>query len=532
MVHVHVGADERKPRLAFDRDLVSPNLAPNDSLLDQFGGAFPTNFCAPQTGSLLCSKEATEREESQMHRWLEPNGCHAMGPDDIANKTLMAHEAMGNDHGCWPEALTSTDFEKSKVQIYGCRVQSSLQIQGPFIQSVREISLPQTHDQHTQYVADSGNQEIIVGEKVETEDSTFGIAHPIPRLPMLCMTGSSFSSFSGPDPESVATSPFSTPDNSCEPLFIGHKAQNQEWALREVESSEIFRTSAENTPVPNINYFAPASGPSTPPSWSTAGVRPAWNVQQQSASRSDAHWVDVPCGLSMHGLGDHVEDFDHAPTVHDDLQSSPLQDCQYYAQPAVAHCQSRLGHVMLPLAKERPSDNSEYSPAQPYHDSPCMHHLIHPALTTNGACFLRGQRNSRQIACHSDGRDAFLVECKRRGLSYKDIKRIGGFKEAESTLRGRYRTLTKSKEQRVRKPQWEEKDISLLCQAVNTCMEDDKQSRSDNGSSCRPPTTNQPPKVSWKRVAQYIWTHGGSYHFGNATCKKKWCDIHGVKLWN
>jgi hypothetical protein len=45
-------------------------------------------------------------------------------------------------------------------------------------------------------------------------------------------------------------------------------------------------------------------------------------------------------------------------------------------------------------------------------------------------------------------------------LSYKDIKRLGGFEEAESTLRGRFRTLTKSKEQRVRKPQWKDKDVS------------------------------------------------------------------------
>ena len=42
--------------------------------------------------------------------------------------------------------------------------------------------------------------------------------------------------------------------------------------------------------------------------------------------------------------------------------------------------------------------------------------------------------------------------------------------------------------------------------------------------------TGQPPRVSWKKVAQYIWSHGGSYQFGNATCKKKWCDIHGIKI--
>lgn len=62
----------------------------------------------------------------------------------------------------------------------------------------------------------------------------------------------------------------------------------------------------------------------------------------------------------------------------------------------------------------------------------------------------------------SNTRNAFLIDCKRRGLSYKDIKRLGGFKEAESTLRGRFRTLTKTKEQRVRKPQWEERDVRLF----------------------------------------------------------------------
>lgn len=62
---------------------------------------------------------------------------------------------------------------------------------------------------------------------------------------------------------------------------------------------------------------------------------------------------------------------------------------------------------------------------------------------------------------YTDSRNALLIEWKRRGLSYKDIKRIGGFKEAESTLRGRFRTLTKTKEQRVRKPRWTERDVSF-----------------------------------------------------------------------
>ena len=58
-------------------------------------------------------------------------------------------------------------------------------------------------------------------------------------------------------------------------------------------------------------------------------------------------------------------------------------------------------------------------------------------------------------------KDDFLVRSKRSGMSYRDIRCKGNFKEAESTLRGRYRTLTKCREQRVRKPQWHPKDVSL-----------------------------------------------------------------------
>ena len=29
-------------------------------------------------------------------------------------------------------------------------------------------------------------------------------------------------------------------------------------------------------------------------------------------------------------------------------------------------------------------------------------------------------------------------------------------------------------------------------------------------------------KIPWKQVAEYIVDHGGSYHFGNTTCRKRW----------
>lgn len=64
----------------------------------------------------------------------------------------------------------------------------------------------------------------------------------------------------------------------------------------------------------------------------------------------------------------------------------------------------------------------------------------------------------------SESKDDFLVRSKLSGMSYKEIKVKGGFDEAESTLRGRFRTLTKRKEHRVRKPEWYERDVSDLSQ--------------------------------------------------------------------
>jgi hypothetical protein len=56
-------------------------------------------------------------------------------------------------------------------------------------------------------------------------------------------------------------------------------------------------------------------------------------------------------------------------------------------------------------------------------------------------------------------KDKFLLDSKREGKSYKHIRLEGGFTEAESTLRGRHRTLIKRPEERVRKPEWESNDV-------------------------------------------------------------------------
>ncbi|CRK07889.1 hypothetical protein HYQ45_003571 [Verticillium longisporum] len=107
-------------------------------------------------------------------------------------------------------------------------------------------------------------------------------------------------------------------------------------------------------------------------------------------------------------------------------------------------------------------------------------------------------------------KDEFLLRSKREGMTYREIRKAGGFREAESTLRGRYRTLTKKKEERVRRPEWEERDVQLLRKGVAKYAKE-----AENGRM----------KVPWKQVAEYIQQKGGSYLFGNATCRKKWDEL-------
>ncbi|KJZ74945.1 hypothetical protein HIM_05676 [Hirsutella minnesotensis 3608] len=84
------------------------------------------------------------------------------------------------------------------------------------------------------------------------------------------------------------------------------------------------------------------------------------------------------------------------------------------------------------------------------------------------------------------------------------------FGGAEETLRGHHRRLTKPKEQRVRRPVWQSKDIMLLQQAVERCRRE-----SSTG------------KISWTSVSEYIHNNGGSYKFGITTCSRKWRSLQG-----
>ncbi|KAK3332369.1 hypothetical protein B0T19DRAFT_457022 [Cercophora scortea] len=125
-----------------------------------------------------------------------------------------------------------------------------------------------------------------------------------------------------------------------------------------------------------------------------------------------------------------------------------------------------------------------------------------------------------ELAKKSDERtpeekNQILLKLKSLGMTYKEIKIIGEFTEPESTLRGRFRTLSKEQKQRVRKPTWTERDIHLLERGVRKHL--------PAGSDLRQPTGSL--KIPWKVVAEYIAANGGSYKFGNSTCRKRWDEL-------
>jgi hypothetical protein len=66
--------------------------------------------------------------------------------------------------------------------------------------------------------------------------------------------------------------------------------------------------------------------------------------------------------------------------------------------------------------------------------------------------------------------DEILMKCKAEGITYKEIKKRLRTKVAESTLRGRYRALTKPRKDRVRKPVWTEKDVSFRSSPSNMSL--------------------------------------------------------------
>lgn len=158
------------------------------------------------------------------------------------------------------------------------------------------------------------------------------------------------------------------------------------------------------------------------------------------------------------------------------------------------------------------------------------------ATPTAGGASSSAAAMGPSIATHPRSeRDDYLVRSKRSGMTYKEIRKAGGFTEAESTLRGRFRTLTKPKEARVRKPEFQEIDVSFFllhttCPWLLSTQElthsppipQDKLLKRGVVKLTKDVGEITRDNVPWKQVSEYMAGHGGSYHFGYTTVRKRW----------
>ncbi|KAI7237128.1 hypothetical protein KC330_g3362 [Hortaea werneckii] len=121
---------------------------------------------------------------------------------------------------------------------------------------------------------------------------------------------------------------------------------------------------------------------------------------------------------------------------------------------------------------------------------------------------------SMDSAARHKWEDELLFREWKKGTPYRRIKAIGRFKVAESTLRGRIRTMTKDKSERVRRPEWTSEDEVLLRQAVA------------HFSHEIPVKARASRKLPWLKIAKWIKDNGGSYQFASAACSKKWDNMN------
>lgn len=191
--------------------------------------------------------------------------------------------------------------------------------------------------------------------------------------------------------------------------------------------------SASSTVSPKVLRINPSPAHTSSPESTYNTYFPTADGESSGASSFEHHRLPlVSSSKRLNAKGRKELPDNPRPTGHQSVQSEVSSSSQRSSNKhTVAH---RPKH--LPDIKPKPRRISPTEPSSP-----------------------RRQTRTAQAAERSR-QDEFLIRSRRAGMTYRDIRREGNFKEAESTLRGRYRTLTKPKEERRRRPEWTGKDVS------------------------------------------------------------------------
>ncbi|THC87980.1 hypothetical protein EYZ11_012572 [Aspergillus tanneri] len=422
------------------------------------GNAFTTYGTVPLPGAHDSKAEPLRRhqeeicDQSRVRHWLEADTSHVKDLGDMPIRNMPTQgNVMGESIQYWPQEFSSLNSQENiSLQPSPHETQRSpaLGTRDPSMQDESEAFISDyRHDQTTTATLESDR--MTKGETPDSSGATLGLIHPVDQPSSLYIANRNMTSFTMSKMESETT-PICFPPrishHDCMPETMSEAVvvQKPGWTTDSSGTVPPFHRSPEGGSVDTTdNSFTPIDtvcSPTSPLPWSTFGIQPSLDMQRQSICTAGA---EIPNVNEQNGRTD--GSFDQTAAADDSL----------------------YGLTLLVPNREPLGMNREQQPftlatdAFAYHEYLYrLNQLTHPKFTMDGGHLCQQLLGNRSFSCHSEKRNAFLIECKRRGLSYKDIKRLGGFKEAESTLRGRFRTLTKSKEQRVRKPQWQEKDVS------------------------------------------------------------------------
>lgn len=212
---------------------------------------------------------------------------------------------------------------------------------------------------------------------------------------------------------------------------------------------------------------------------------PASNVHDHMQNCS---WDTLPYSMSHNPLlaAGHATGIETFPAFNSEFASQQLEIQGYAGAHQSQSASQQEGHIVPGLlfngipedpAFDRAMSEASSAPDSAF-DSDCGIESMPSAAavlpsqnddSTVGSADYSASRNTPLSKEKRNDRDMYLLQSRRSGLSYKEIKRRGGFTEAESTLRGRIRILSKPKHERVRKPQWLQSDVSTIYEHCCCC---------------------------------------------------------------
>ncbi|KAL3479023.1 hypothetical protein BJX99DRAFT_256019 [Aspergillus californicus] len=490
MVHVLVGPDSPSDNLITDINLLPSPTSPSAVLpIDSFGNILQSFSLGPSHARLVQQPDNNTLLKCKQLLMATPD--HQVGtveqcsstPNSIPRQGVQTQEDQNNDWNAFFPMLESTRGKDHLPTSFRSR---SASFQSPH-QPTSQCSSPDIQSAVGDLVSSIGS------------DSIPDLLHPVPRQSSYTVT-SYFSS----ENVSESISAFETmesPMGSHMSNDAKHLMQGSDWSSSSdlgfscvLEDTKLLPGAPSSTTVAITEPYTATVGdgaydnPFIVSSWTPSDAPVSWDLLPSSNARQDS---DEALWNHPQVCSDIVQqniNFDQLSVSTDEINGLPWAGISAlsYVQPSSLLDQYDPKPACVELTHPS-SNNITTTPTTTTIVAPSEHGLIQSSVDTSAyqqsdprpdditRSLLESyahisyqpdqptrESQSSQLDSGSDSQNAFLINCKRRGYSYKEIKRIGGFREAESTLRGRYRTLTKSKEQRVRKPHWHDNDVSFF----------------------------------------------------------------------